>query len=115
QLGVDAPSATGFEMLVVLTSAGGELELRALRRRLRTSKANATEVLDTLVARGLALRSRHPSDRRAVVVELTEAGRAVVARAFPAHTDRVRQAFDRLEDDEKRQLASICRKLADAA
>ncbi|MGI8632149.1 MAG: hypothetical protein ACR2NA_06310, partial [Solirubrobacterales bacterium] len=51
QLGVDGLSATGFEMLVVLTSAGGELELRALRRRMRTSKDNATEALDTIVTR----------------------------------------------------------------
>ena len=35
-------------VLVVLTTAGGELELRALRARLRTSKANATEVVTTL-------------------------------------------------------------------
>ena len=41
-------SATGFFVLVVLTTAGGELELRTLRRRLQTSKANATEVVDTL-------------------------------------------------------------------
>ena len=45
-------SATGFTMLVLLTSAGGRLELRAMRRRLGASKATATEVLDTLETRG---------------------------------------------------------------
>ena len=38
-------SASGFSVLVVLQTAGGELELRTLRRRLQTSKANATEVV----------------------------------------------------------------------
>ncbi len=41
-------SAAGFSALVLLTSAGGRLELRTLRRRLRWSKANATEVTATL-------------------------------------------------------------------
>jgi hypothetical protein len=36
-------SGSGFSVLVVLATAGGELELRAVRRRLRTSKANEDE------------------------------------------------------------------------
>src|SRR5436190_10421921 len=51
-------SATAFAVLVVLMSAGGSLELRALRLRLGLSKANATEVTATLVERGLARRER---------------------------------------------------------
>lgn len=107
-------SATGYEMLVVLTSAGGELELRTLRRRIRTSKANATEVLDTLCDRGLAERHRHERDGRAIVVRLTPAGRLLVAESFPEHAVRVRHTFDVLGEEEKRQLVSICRKLAAA-
>ena len=64
-------SATGFAMLVLLTSAGGQLELRAMRRRLAASKATATEVLDTLETRGFVIRSRLEDDRRAVSVALT--------------------------------------------
>ena len=108
-------SATGFAMLVLLTSAGGDLELRAIRRRLNASKATETEVLDTLEARGFVRRARLESDRRAVSVELTDAGRNLVTHAFPAHAERVRQAFDSLREDEKRQLAEICRKLDRAA
>src|SRR6059036_927473 len=67
-------SATGFSALVVLTTAGGELELRSLRRRLRTSKANATEIVTTLESRGLAVRQRLRSDRRVASVRLTPRG-----------------------------------------
>ena len=105
-------SATGFSVLVVLTTAGGELELRTLRHRLRTSKANATEVVTTLEARGLVIRRRLPHDRRAASVLLTPAGREVVDRLFPEHTERVAAAFSVLDDHEKRSLAEICRKLA---
>ncbi|MEZ5120205.1 MAG: MarR family transcriptional regulator [Solirubrobacterales bacterium] len=105
-------SATGFSVLVVLTTAGGELELRALRTRLRTSKANATEVVTTLEGRGLVIRRRLLCDRRAASVLLTPAGRELVDRLFPEHTQRVTAAFSVLDEEEKRSLAEICRKLA---
>jgi MarR family transcriptional regulator, 2-MHQ and catechol-resistance regulon repressor len=105
-------SATGFTVLVVLTTAGGELELRTLRARLRTSKANATEVVTTLEARGLVVRRRLQSDRRAASVAVTQRGEELVERLFPEHTRRVADAFATLDDDEKRSLTNICRKLA---
>jgi MarR family transcriptional regulator, 2-MHQ and catechol-resistance regulon repressor len=108
-------SATGFTMLVLLTSAGGRLELRTMRRRLGASKATATEVLDTLENRGFVSRSRLESDRRAVAVALTQAGHNLVTHAFPAHAERVREAFGVLDEAEKRQLADLCRKLDRAA
>jgi len=97
---------------VVLTTAGGALELKTLRRRLGWSKPNATEVTATLEARGLVRRARPPEDRRIVVVHLRPAGRDLVERLFPAHSDRVTRAFGALDEGEKRSLAEICRKLA---
>ena len=108
-------SATGFAMLVLLTSAGGRLELRTMRRRLGASKATATEVLDTLESRGFVVRTRLETDRRAVSVALTQAGYNLVTHAFPAHAERVREAFGVLDETEKRQLADLCRKLDRAA
>lgn len=105
-------SAAGFSALVVLTTAGGTLELKTLRRRLGWSKANATEVTATLEARDLVVRRRQPDDRRIVVIDLTLAGRRLVERLFPAHTNRVEEAFSTLDESEKRSLAEICRKLA---
>lgn len=105
-------SAAGFSALVVLTTAGGQLELRTLRRRLGWSKANATEVVGTLEGRGLAVRRRDPADRRAVIVTLTAPGVELVHRVFPDHARRVSDTFAALDDGEKRSLAEICRKLA---
>ena len=108
-------SATGFTMLVLLTSAGGRLELRTMRRRRGAAKATPPEVLDTLENRGFVARSRLESDRRAVAVSLSEAGYNLVTHAFPAHAERVREAFGVLDETEKRQLADLCRKLDRAA
>jgi MarR family transcriptional regulator, 2-MHQ and catechol-resistance regulon repressor len=105
-------SAAGFSALVVLTTAGGTLELKTLRRRLGWSKAGATEVTATLSSRGLVVRRRVADDRRAVAIDLTVEGRDVVERLFPAHSDRVARAFGALDEGEKRSLAEICRKLA---
>jgi MarR family 2-MHQ and catechol resistance regulon transcriptional repressor len=105
-------SATGFSVLVVLTTAGGELELRTLRARLQTSKANATEVVTTLESRGLVQRSRLITDRRAASVRLTVLGHEMVDRLFPEHTRRVEGVFAVLDEAEKRSLAELCRKLA---
>ena len=105
-------STGAFSVLVVLTTAGGQLELRTLRRRLGWSKANATEVTAALEQQGLVTRRRSMSDRRTLSVELTARGAELVQTIFPTHADRVSQAFAALDEDEKRSLASICRKLA---
>ncbi len=105
-------SPAGFAALVVLTTAGGSIELRALRRRLNWSKASATEVTLTLEARGLVRRRRLVQDRRATAVDLTAAGGDLVERLFPEHADRVSSAFSALDEHEKRSFAQLCRKLA---
>src|SRR3954464_4550562 len=79
-------SASGFSVLVVLTTAGGALELRALRHRLRTSKANATALVAPLEARGMVDRARLEHVPRPDAVALTPGGREVVERLFPEHS-----------------------------
>ncbi len=105
-------SSSGFSVLMVLSTAGGELELRALRAKLNTSKANATEVVTTLETRGMVQRFRLAHDRRAASVRLTTQGRELIDRLVPEHTRRVADAFSVLDEAEKRALADICRKLA---
>jgi DNA-binding MarR family transcriptional regulator len=105
-------STAGFSVLALLRDAGGELELRTLRTRLGTSKANATEVVGTLCARGYVTRERLVTDRRAVSVRATELGGEVVDRLFPEHAVRVAATFAALDDAEKRTLAELCSKLA---
>ena len=105
-------SAPGFTVLVLLREQGGSRELRDLRRRLGTSKASATEVVNTLVERGLATRARLATDRRAVAVTATPLGAEIVDRLHPEHAGRVAETFAALDDAEKRQLAALCGKLA---
>nr|MBA3301801.1 winged helix DNA-binding protein [Thermoleophilaceae bacterium] len=87
-------------------------ELRTVRRRLGWSKANATEVTLTLQGRGMVTRAVDASDRRARVLSITPEGQALVERVFPGHASRVSAAFADLDDEEKRVLTQVCRKLA---
>jgi MarR family 2-MHQ and catechol resistance regulon transcriptional repressor len=105
-------SHSGFAFLAQLVQAGGQLELRDLRERIGTSKANATEVVTTLELRGFVVRSRLKRDRRAAIVTLTDLGAELVDRLAPEHRARVEGAFAVLDEHEKRSLEAICRKLA---
>src|SRR3712207_7258109 len=75
-------SAAGFSVLVVLTTAGGALELKTLRRRLGWSKANATEVTATLAGPGLVEPRRMPAERGIGGVTLRAAGHRLGRRLF---------------------------------
>jgi DNA-binding MarR family transcriptional regulator len=55
--------------------------LRALAQRLSADPPYVTLIVDDLEERALVRRTPHPVDRRAKLVELTAAGRAVAARA----------------------------------
>jgi DNA-binding MarR family transcriptional regulator len=57
----------------------GPMTQRELSEALRCTPRNVTGLVDGLEAAGLAARSRHPSDRRASLVALTEAGAARAA------------------------------------
>jgi MarR family 2-MHQ and catechol resistance regulon transcriptional repressor len=105
-------SSSAFSMLVVLVTAGGMLELRTLRLRLGISKASASEVAAALGERGLVRRQRSDRDRRAVTLIATPAGEHLLDEMFPGHARRVRDAFIPLDDEEKRALTRLCRKLA---
>jgi DNA-binding MarR family transcriptional regulator len=53
---------------------------RTLSQALRVSPRNVTGLLDALEAGGYVTRGRHPTDRRATLVSLTEQGAAAAAR-----------------------------------
>jgi DNA-binding MarR family transcriptional regulator len=58
----------------------GPVTQRALSQALRVSPRNVTGLLDALEAGGYVSRGRHPTDRRATLVSLTEQGAAAAAR-----------------------------------
>jgi DNA-binding MarR family transcriptional regulator len=71
-----------YEALVLLTfSRRGSLPLGKMGERLQVHPTSITSIIDRLEAAGLVVRRRHPDDGRAVLAEITDAGRAVVEAA----------------------------------
>lgn len=71
-----------YEALVLLSfTSKGSLPLGKMGERLQVHPTSVTPIVDRLEAAGLVRRRRHPEDRRAVLAEITDAGRALVERA----------------------------------
>lgn len=82
-----------------------------LGSKLLRSGGNITLVIDNLEKQGLVRRQRDADDRRMVNIHLTEAGRALIARIFPIHLERIVQELSTLTPLEQDTLANLCRKL----
>ena len=70
----------------------------ALAGRLNLSKPTITAAVDGLVERGLVARAVVPGDRRAVNVQITDAGRAALAAAEERMAERLQPLIERCED-----------------
>ncbi|MGY2083591.1 MarR family winged helix-turn-helix transcriptional regulator [Blastococcus sp. SYSU DS0539] len=108
--GLDAPS---FDVLAALRRAGEPYQLTptALMRTALVTSGAITQRLDRLEEKGLITRERSEADGRAVVVTLTEAGRAALDAALPDHLDTERRLLDALPAEDQEQLATLLRRV----
>ncbi|HKF17751.1 MAG TPA: MarR family transcriptional regulator [Candidatus Dormibacteraeota bacterium] len=82
----------------------GPVTQRALSEALRCTPRNVTGLVDALEATGHVARLPHPSDRRAMLVTLTERGRATAIAWQSAHQELAVRA---LADLGKAQIADL--------
>ncbi|HET9143680.1 MarR family transcriptional regulator [Actinophytocola sp.] len=76
-----------YEALVLLTfSKRGSLPMRVMGDRLQLHPTSVTNIVDRLEGDGLVKRTRHPTDRRTTLAEITELGRERMAAATAAVT-----------------------------
>ena len=104
-----------YEALVLLTfSRAGALPLGKMGRRLQVHPTSVTSIVDRLESAGLVVRRRHPDDKRAVLAEITDAGRSAVEAAT---ADLVGAEFGLgvLPDDQLRTLSGMLRPVREAA
>ena len=66
----------------------------------------ATSLVDGLIRNGLAHREPDPADRRAVLVSLSEHGRALLQRVRDQRDDVLTDAIAQLSDDDRAALAA---------
>lgn len=91
----------------------GAMTQRDLGRKVLTSAGNMTDVVDKLERRGLVARAPDAADRRAVRVELTAPGRALIEALFPGHAADIARAMGGLSSTELRVLGGLLRRLGE--
>ncbi|MDP9794272.1 DNA-binding MarR family transcriptional regulator [Catenuloplanes nepalensis] len=98
-----------FQILARLTdTTGGRLRMTDLADGLVHSRSGLTYQAGLLDARGLITRSPSPDDERSVLVTVTDAGRALVARVLPGHVADVRRLlFDPMAEGDLAALSEV--------
>jgi DNA-binding MarR family transcriptional regulator len=109
----DGPAMTSTQRLALVELAtGGALRLSDLAARLGVSAPTASRSVDGLVELGLVERRPDPADRRAVQIDVTQAGRA----RFEERHGRVSAAFEpavgTLSSAERAKLVELLARLA---
>lgn len=102
-----------FDLLATLRRAGSPHRLavgQMLASTMVTSGA-VTNRLNRLVAKGFVTRETDPTNRRSVLVTLTDHGLAVVDAALARHVENERALLGALSSAEEHQLAGLLRKL----
>jgi DNA-binding MarR family transcriptional regulator len=102
-------SLADYEVLVVLSEApAGRLRVFEISDALAWEQSRVSHQLARMQRRGLVTREECRSDARGAFAVLTEAGRAAIERAAPAHVEIVRQlVFDGLSRDQLAALTAI--------
>ncbi len=98
---------TSERLLAVLEGAGQPLSPTAIAERLIVTTASVTSLLDTLERRGLVERRPDPTDRRRLLIVITQAGKAIVDQFLPEVVALQTAALATLSEDQRRQLVEL--------
>lgn len=112
--GLDASS---FDVLATLLRSGPPYRISptVLARDAMITTSAVAQRLNKLEGRGLVRRAPDPDDGRGTVIALTDAGRAAVEKALPAHVATEQAILSTLSPAERDQLAMLLQRIRDAA
>ena len=103
-------SPSQFAVLEALYHVG-PMCLSDLAHKILKTSGNLTLVARNLEKRGLAVRQQSSTDRRFFNLAITEKGRKLMARIFPAHLERIVELMNRLSPAQQDELARLCRQV----
>jgi DNA-binding MarR family transcriptional regulator len=95
--------------------ADGPLTQRELGERLLLTSGGVTLLVDRLERAGWVSRRPHPSDRRAVVVELSPGALARVPKALADFHSAIEKAASEVSADDREAIAAFLETVASAA
>jgi DNA-binding MarR family transcriptional regulator len=83
------------------------LRINDLAVRHRLANNTVSTLIQQMVLAGLVTRTEHPTDRRAVRLELTPAGRDMLTAWQRAHEQRLARAMDHLEPADRTAVLAV--------
>lgn len=101
---------TDFAALEALLHKG-PLTITEIQGKVLLASGSMTAAVDRLEKKGHVVRTPAADDRRAKLVELTPEGRRVAEKAFEQHAVQLEAAMAVLNQNEKRQLHALLKKL----
>ncbi len=102
-----------YDALVHLEESTDGLRMNELAERILYSKSGFTRVVDRMEEAGLVRRVRPESDRRSILVVLTDQGRAMIDQARHHHRHAIEQHFScHLTDADIKALTRALDKLS---
>ena len=105
---------TGPQLLVLQQLATHEeLTAGVIAREISLSQPTVTSIIDRLERKDLLKRERNQHDKRKVMLSMTEAGRAAVAKAPALLQDSFVRTFNQLEDWEQTLILSSLQRVSD--
>ena len=103
-------SLSDFAVLEVLLHKGS-LPVNTIGEKVLLTSGSITTAVQRLEKKGLVRREKSDADARVVLVHLTPDGRKLIEAAFVTHAGNLDQLFDVLDDVERKEFASLMRKL----
>lgn len=106
-------STPQLKALLLVSASEGGLRMRPFAERLGASTPYATGIVDRLVERGLVERVPHPTDRRVVLVRLTESGSSFLERLSASMRSVAVPLLERMGDEDLAALERGMRALVE--
>ena len=107
-------SVARLRALRMLAREGQPQRMRDLSEMLGIAARTTTTIVDSLEQDGLVERVRHPTDRRAFLLTLTEAGRAHYEQAEATDARALADATGTLSGEEREELRRLLGKVRSA-
>lgn len=96
-------NASQLSCLLVL-ECEGSLPLSRLSKKVSLSPSMITSIVDQLEKKELVIRNRLSTDRRVILIELTEKGKEVVKTAPPSFQEQLVRSLNYLKEEEKHSI-----------
>lgn len=98
-----------FNILRILRGAREPLSINLVRERMLEKSPNVTRLIDKLIQKGMVTRDRHKSDKRVIMLQITEKGLRTLEKLDTVFNDI--NASNLLSESEANQLNHLLDKL----